>query len=45
MACKKGKGGKRKMNEKDIQTTFNTDSIEVLVVEGAVENVESIDEN
>ena len=33
------------MNEKDIQTTFNTDSIEVLVMEGAVENVESIDEN
>ena len=33
------------MNEKDIQTTFNTYSIEVLVVEGAVENVESIDEN
>lgn len=33
------------MNEKDIQTTFNTDSIEVLVAEGAVENVESIDEN
>lgn len=33
------------MNEKDIQTTFNTDSIEVLVVEGDVENVESIDEN
>lgn len=33
------------MNEKDIQTTFNTDSIDVLVVEGAVENVESIDEN
>ena len=33
------------MNEKDIQTTFNTDSIAVLVVEGVVENVESIDEN
>lgn len=33
------------MNEKDIQTTLNTDSIEVLVVEGAVENVESIDKN
>ena len=33
------------MNEKDIQTTFNTDSIELLVVEGAVENVKSIDEN
>ena len=33
------------MNEEGIQTTFNTDGIDVLVAEGDVENVESADED
>lgn len=36
---------KENASEEDVQTTFNEDSIDVLVVEGDVENVEVYDEN
>lgn len=36
---------KENASEEDVQTTFNEDSVDVLVVEGAVENVEIYNED
>ena len=36
---------KENASENDVQTTFNNDSIDVLVAEGDVENVEFYNEN
>jgi len=36
---------KENASEEDVQTTFNEDSVDVLVVEGAVENVEVYNED
>lgn len=32
------------MEEKEIQTTFNEDTVDVLVEDGTVENVEEVEE-
>lgn len=36
---------KENASEEDVQTTFNKDTVDVLVVEGAVENVEIYNED